>query len=62
MNEGLNYGKKMETLGTKILGGCHKEDSSPEYTNIGVQTQDKGNCEKSKRETWVRKTQIRNLN
>lgn len=45
----------METLGTKILGGCHKEDSSPEYTNIGVQTQGKGNCEKSKREAWVGK-------
>lgn len=23
-------------------GGCHKEDSPPKYTNIGVQTQGRG--------------------
>ena len=27
MNQGLNYVKQRETLRTKILGGCHKEDS-----------------------------------
>ena len=26
----------------KILGGCHKEDSPPEHTKIGVQTQGRG--------------------
>ena len=44
----------------KILGGCHKEDSPPKYTNIGVAGE--GNCVKSKREAWARKTEIRNLN
>ena len=51
-----------KTLEIRIFGSGRKEDSPPEYTKIGVQTQGRENCEKSKGEAQVRKTEIRNLN
>lgn len=46
----------------KNFGRLSQRRYSPKYTNIGVQTQGRGIDVKPKREAWVRKTEIRNLN
>lgn len=61
MNQGLNYVKQRETLRKKFWEVVTKK-IVPEIYKYWSPDAGEGNCVKSKREAWARKTEIRNLN